>query len=180
MRRPLVLISLAALMLITGFRASTAVRAQDATPSTPLALSPLLQQLVDAINAGDSSAVAALYTTDGTHEDVPTGVIARGQGEIMGFVDEALAQFRDVRFEPMHGAQAGNLAVLEYTFSVTDLENDRHVTYRGVLIFELDGNLIRRSADYYDLATVLAQLGPTGPSATDAALPESGTPLPQS
>jgi hypothetical protein len=28
-----------------------------------------------------------------------------------------------------------------------------------VLVFELDGNLIRRSADYYDFAAVLRQLG---------------------
>ena len=161
MLRVSILFSLAfVLSLAAELLAGPAARAQDATPAiSPAALPPLLQHLVDAINATDSAALAALYTEDGIHEDVPAGVTARGREEIATFVDAALGQFRDVRFDPVSSRQAGDLAVIEYAFSVTDLSTVQLITYRGVLVFELDGALIRRSADYYDLAAILDQLG---------------------
>ena len=122
-------------------------------------LLPPLRQMVDAINATDSASIAALYAEAGSHEDVPAGATARGREEIAAFVDGALGQFRDVRFAPVSGRQADDLAVLEYAFSVTDVASGRPITYRGVLVFELDGTLIRRTADYYDLATILGQIG---------------------
>jgi steroid delta-isomerase-like uncharacterized protein len=134
-------------------------RAQEATPAASPALSPLLQHMVDAINSGDGAAVAALYVEDGVHEDIPAGTLARGREEIAAFVDEAMGLFSDLRFEPVSGSHVGDLAVIEYDFSVTDVASGQPITYRGVIVLELDGNLIRRSADYYDLATVLGQLG---------------------
>ena len=155
----LVPLAFAALPLVTAFLAVPLVRAEDATPAGSAALPPLLQQLVDAANAGDGAAVAALYAEDGTHEDVPAGAVARGREEIAAFVDGVLGQVRDARLEPVSGRQAGDLAVLEYDFSVTDIATGQPITYRGVLVFELDGDLIRRSADYYDQAAILGQLG---------------------
>jgi steroid delta-isomerase-like uncharacterized protein len=164
------------LPLAAELLASPAARAQeDVTPSaSPAAVPPVLRHMVDAINATDSAALAALYTEDGIHEDIPAGVTARGREEVAAFVDTSLGQFRDVRFELVSGRQAGDLAVLEYTFSVTDRSAELPVTYRGILVFELDGTLIRRSADYYDLATILDQLGQlqggeAAPEATPAA-----------
>ncbi|MGH2530835.1 MAG: nuclear transport factor 2 family protein [Thermomicrobiales bacterium] len=149
--------------------------AQDATPDvSPAALPPLLQQLVDAANANDGAAIAALYAEDGTHEDVPAGVVARGREEIAAYVDGVGEQVSDISLEPVFGRLADDLAVLEYTFSATDLATGRPVVYRGVLVFELDGNLIRRGADYYDFAAVLRQLGLLE---TDEATPEA-TPAP--
>lgn len=162
MRRLTVHVSILAVVLIGSLTIarSQGTTAQEATPAaSPAALPPLLRQLVDAANAGDGAAVAALYAEDGTHEDVPAGAVARGREEISAFVDGVLSQVRDVRFEAVSGRQAGDLAVLEYAFSATDLETGRPFAYRGVLVFELDGNLIRRSADYYDVATILGQLG---------------------
>jgi steroid delta-isomerase-like uncharacterized protein len=148
--------------LAAGIGLFTAARAgaQDATPAaSPAGLPPLLQQMVESINATDSAALAALYVEDGTHEDVPAGVTAQGREEIAAFVDEALGQFRDVRFTPLTARQGGDLAVLEYDLTVTDPASGQPLTYRGVLVFELEGDLIRRSADYYDVASILGQLG---------------------
>lgn len=167
-------LALVALPLAAEFLGGPFARAQDATPAAVLVpLPPLLQQLVDGANAGDGAAVAALYAEYGVHEDVPAGVMPQGREEIAAFVDGVVSQFRDVRLEPVSARQAGDLAVLEYTFSGTDLASERSFAYRGVLVFELDGTLIRRSADYYDLASVLGQLGQletsqTAPAATPA------------
>ncbi len=115
--------------------------------------------MVEAANARDGAAVAALYAEDGAHEDIPAGVVARGRKEVAAFVGGTLSQFRDVRLEPVSGRQAEDLAVLEYFFSVTDIQTGWPVVYRGVLVFELDGMLISRSTDYYDLASILRELG---------------------
>lgn len=153
-------LNIVALLLAAAVRPGPAVDAQDATPDdSPVVLPPPLRQMVEAINAVDAAAIAALYAEDGTHEDVPAGVVARGREEVAAFVGETLSQFRDVRFEPMFGRVAGDLAVLEYSFSVTEIQSGLPVVYRGVLVFELDGTRIRRSADYYDLASILSQLG---------------------
>jgi steroid delta-isomerase-like uncharacterized protein len=156
MRRIPVLMLLVTLSLIASLRTGSAIHAEDATPAS---VPPLLQQMMDAANAGDGDAVAALYTADGTHEDVPAGVMARGQEEIATFVTGVVSQFRDARLEPVRSRQSGDLAVLEYTFSGSELQSGQSIAYRGVLIFDLDGDLIRRSVDYYDLAAVLDQLG---------------------
>jgi steroid delta-isomerase-like uncharacterized protein len=170
MRRIPVLMLLVTISLIASLCPGPAIHAQDATPA---GIPPLLNQLMDGANAGDGAAVAALYTADGTHEDVPTGFMARGQEEIAMFVEGVVSQFREARLEPVAGHQSGNLAVLEYTFSGTELESGQSITYRGVLVFDLDGDLIRRSADYYDLAAVLGQLGQLdlpGPNAVAEAI----------
>jgi ketosteroid isomerase-like protein len=64
--------------------------------------------------------------------------------------------------------------VLEYTDSSFDVQRGKHLSNASVLIFELEGNAIRRSADYYDFATILAELGLLNlHQATPAATPSS-------
>jgi steroid delta-isomerase-like uncharacterized protein len=135
------------------------VTAQEATPdASTVHLSPLLQQWVDAFNAKDSEAIAALYTEDGIVEDVPTGRIARGREEIAAFSREAAAG-PDFTLEIVGAHEGEDFAVLEYLFTVADMGTEAPVTVRGVYLFELDGDQITRTADYFDVAGVLVQLG---------------------
>jgi steroid delta-isomerase-like uncharacterized protein len=134
--------------------------AQEASPAaSPVALSPLLQQWVDGVEAGDGDAIAALYTEDAIHEDVPAGMVVEGPEEIGALVSGTVEQFDDVRYEVLAAHESGDLGILEYRFSATDLESGQPISIRGVHIFELAGDRIRRSADYYDVASILAQLG---------------------
>lgn len=134
--------------------------AQEASPAaSPAALSPLLQQWVDGVEAGDGDAIAALYTPDAVHEDVPSGLVVQGPEEIGALVSGTVTQFDDVRYDVIAAHESGDLAILEYRFSATDLESGQPISLRGAYIFELDGDQIRRSADYYDIAGILAQLG---------------------
>jgi steroid delta-isomerase-like uncharacterized protein len=170
-RRPLFILAVVALLPVPFLMDS--VSAQDATPA-PAPESSLPRQMVVAINATDSAALAALYAEDAVHEDVPAGITAQGREEIAAFVEGTLGQFSEVRIEPVSAQQAGNLAVLEYIFSVTDAASGQPLTYRGVLVFELDGDLISRSADYYDLAALLGHLGQIEPGVpTSEATPAS-------
>jgi hypothetical protein len=64
-----------------------------------------------------------------------------------------------VRYDVIAARETEDLGILEYRFSATDLESGQPISVRGANIFELEGDRIRRSADYYDVAGILAQLG---------------------
>ena len=162
MRHVRLLLSIVVVMLL-GIMASwgpLGAVAQEASPAaSPVALSPLLQQWVDGVEAGDGDAIAALYTEDAVHEDVPAGMVVEGPEEIGALVSGTVEQFDDVRYEVLAAHESGDLGILEYRFSATDLESGQPISLRGAYIFELEGDRIRRSADYYDVASILAQLG---------------------
>src|SRR5215218_10947027 len=154
---PLVAVALLGIVVQWG---PLGAMAQDASPATlPAALSPLRQQRVDGVEAGDGEAIAALYTEDAVHEDVPAGLVVQGPQEIGELMSGTVTQFTDVRYDVIAAHETDDLGILEYRFSATDLESGQPISVRGAYIFELEGGRISRSADYYDVAGILAQLG---------------------
>ncbi len=147
---------------------------------TPAASSapPVVQAWVDAQNAHDPPAHAALYTPDGVLEDVPNRSAVRG-AEIEGFVTGVLRGLGDIRVELRHAFGTDEWAVAEYDFAATNRglilipgTEGRRFTLRTVTVFELEGDRIRRSSDYYDVVSILTQLGAMpGPSAPPVATP---------
>ncbi len=118
-----------------------------------------LDAWVGAFEAGDGAALAALYAEDGVHEDVPSGTVAVGRDQIAAFVDGFADMLTDIQLEPTAAHLSEDWAVLESTAGATDIESGQRVTPRGLIVFELEDGLIARSADYYDVAGILAQLG---------------------
>jgi steroid delta-isomerase-like uncharacterized protein len=149
------LISVSSVLVGTvGLTPSAQPRGQDATPAaspatSPIALSGTFQRLAEAIAAGDGAAVAALYTEDGTYEDVPSGTIAQGRKEIAAFIEEVAATLTDVEFRPTTAHEGDGWAVWEYVFATTDITSGVRMEVRGATVFEVEDGLIRRSADYY-------------------------------
>jgi hypothetical protein len=108
------------------------------------------------------------------HEEIPGDARVLGQQGTTRFVESVLPEFDDVRIEPVSAQKSGELAVLEYRFTAIDRQRGQPLDFRGIIVFELDRGQIRRSADYYDVATILAQLGlldleEAGPAATPVA-----------
>jgi len=141
----------------------------------------VIQAWVDAYNRRDSAAMAALYTADGVYEDVPNNFVARGE-EIPAFLATGEQGLGDVRLEIRNGFGTAEGAALEYLFHATNRglipipgTEGKSFTSRAVTIFELEGDAIRRSSDYYDLIAILTQIGalpPMAPAATPAATPD--------
>jgi steroid delta-isomerase-like uncharacterized protein len=160
MRRFTFLLSVVAVVLLGLFTpGGLRTAAQDATPGAETTLPPVLQQWFAAAEAGDGDALAALYTDDGVYEDVPTNTVLQSHEAIAEFFNQISALQQDVHADVRAVHPTDDGAVLEYTVSGTDLESGKHVSYVGAIIFELEGDAIRRSADYYDVASILAQLG---------------------
>ena len=169
MRRLVLVGSVLAVVLVGPAVAGTAGRAQEATPA-PVPL--LLAEWAAAWTSGDPGRVAALYTEDAVYEEIPTGNVARGREDIRLFVAETHATFADIEVTPTGGYVAGERAVLEGIFAARSGGQPFAVPF--VALFELDGDRIRHSRDYFDLYAVLSQTGQLPVPGT----PASGTSAP--
>lgn len=118
----------------------------------------------------DPAAVAALYTNDGILEDVPNGFKIQSPSNIQCFVQGTLKLFGNFKIEVMSTFTGQNKAVVEYLFTATNTglipvpsTIGKSFTVRTVTVFDLKGNKIERSSDYYDSAAILGQLGLISP-----------------
>jgi steroid delta-isomerase-like uncharacterized protein len=141
-----------------------AAAAQDGTPMAGT-LPPVLRQWFDAWNGGDpATTLPPLYTADGVYEDVPSNTKATGTDGIHAFIAAFAKVVSDIKVEPQSGFATDTWAAAEYWFGATDRGfipggEGKPFRVRTVTVFELQGDKIRRSSDYYDVATILAQLG---------------------
>ncbi len=173
MARLLSAVSIITTLLLAGAVAMPAGGlAQEASPAaTPDDFPPVLIAWLDAFGVGDPEAFAALYTEDGVMEDVPNGVIATGREEIAEAIAVTFATVSESEAVPIGGFQAGNMVALEYQVNAIAADGTTPLSFRGVLIAELEGDLLKRTTEYFDVLTILTQLGLVG-----GASPESGTP----
>jgi steroid delta-isomerase-like uncharacterized protein len=171
MRRPFALL---AVLLALALTAPAAAFAQDASPPAGAAPDVVLDW-IDAWDAADSAAIAALYAADGVYEDVPSNHTLTG-GEIETSLAEYLGGLGDVSVELTNAYGGDGWAVAEWTLSATNqgLFPDAPVgapfSVRNATVFAIEGGEIVRNADYYDVATILTQLG-LMPGAGAAATP---------
>jgi steroid delta-isomerase-like uncharacterized protein len=175
---------LIAVLAASGLRVASAQEAATPGLATPLpalaALPTFMKRWMEAYNAHDANAVAALYTEQGTYEDVPSGTRATGRHDIATFLAELFAATEELRIGLTSGVRAGGLGAAEHTDEAIDRgifkmigipATGKRFSVRTVTIFEMDGDLIYRSSDYYDRATVMQQLGLLAPVVVEAGTP---------
>jgi steroid delta-isomerase-like uncharacterized protein len=154
----------------TALLAPHGLSGASAQVSTPVAgaVPPVLQEWAAAWSElDDGSRLAALYTADATHEEVPSGTIFTGPDAIGGYAQSHFAAFPDVGLELTSAFRSGDWAAAEWVYggtyagSLPGLPPGTGQTFsvRGAAIFDLQGEMIRRSASYFDFYTLLVQLG---------------------
>ncbi len=146
----------------------TAGIAQQSTPDAAASIPPLLMAWAEAWSSGDPAQVAALYAEDGVYEEIPTSVVAQGPDEIEAFVADTFAAVSNVQVTPRTGFQAKKWAVLEADYAGQSAEGVAF-SVPFVAVFELEGDRIVRSADYFDLNSLMTQLAGAAAEATPAA-----------
>ena len=107
-----------------------------------------------------------VFTEDVIYEDVTMGVVNHNKEEVRGFASGFFPAFPDIRFAVDSALIISNHAAVEWTVTGTQtgdmpgmLASNRRATLRGVSIIEFGGGKIARQTDYWDLATLLRQLG---------------------
>jgi steroid delta-isomerase-like uncharacterized protein len=118
------------------------------------------------LNAHDAARFVTLFTDDVVYEDVTFGAVNHGKAETQAFIESFFPAFPDLAFEVTSRFAAGDRAGLEWVMTGThrgDLPglpaSGKRCNVRGATIVELAGGKIRRNSDYWDLATMLKQLG---------------------
>lgn len=144
---------------------------EESTATTP----QVALDWIGAWNSHDGSRLGALYAEGATYEDVPTGLTAQGPEGIAGFAEEFADNLVGGLVWELRGAsRTGDRATAEWSFSGTNeglIPGEGPIgkafEVRGSTVYELEGDKIRRSSDYYDHATIMRQVG---------ALPDAGAP----
>ena len=126
----------------------------------------LADQLVDAWNSLDPQRVVDLLTEDHIYEDVTFAAVCRGAAETRGFFEAAYSAFPDIHFTLTSAATNAERAALEWTMTGTHHGHlpglpatGKPFSVRGSTIFETAAGKISAVRDYWDLATLLRQVG---------------------
>jgi steroid delta-isomerase-like uncharacterized protein len=171
----------AALLATLGLRQQAAVGQQG----TPAALPQLVEEWAASQTAHDPDRFVALCTDDVTHEEVVAGFVPiSGKAGLKMYLEGLFASFPDVTVTPETGFVADTWGAVQWTFAGTRTgptspvgETETSYSLRGASVWELEGGKIRRSTGYYDLLTILVQLGAISPPG-DAGTPVPATPAP--
>ena len=114
----------------------------------------------------DMDRLLPLFTEDLVYDDVTMGAVSHGSGELRAFGTMFFSGFPDVTFELTSACADGVRGAAEWVMRGThkgDLPGmpatNKRVEVRGASAFDFRGGKIRRCADYWDMATLLKQLG---------------------
>ena len=131
-------------------------------------LGRLTKEYYSAWNSHDAEKIASFFTADCVHEDVAVGAVFRGKNELKTGISPLFAAFPDFKLElksilrdasrlaherVISGTQAGALSGLGIPTT------GKSFSIRGASITELRDGKISRNTDYWNLTTMLQQLG---------------------
>ena len=111
------------------------------------------------------------FTDDVVYEDLAIGKVFRGKEELRAFVKMCFTMFPDLRSEVTSFFFSGNRVCIEYVWSGTHLGDSsgmpatgKPFSVRCASIREMTGDKASRASDYYDLGTMMRQLGVQPPA----------------
>jgi steroid delta-isomerase-like uncharacterized protein len=126
----------------------------------------LVRQWAAAWSAHDVRQVVSLFTDDAIYEDVTLSVVNHGTDEITAFGHLFMTVAPDFHVELSSTVSSGDEVAAEWTMSGThrgDLPampaTGETFTIRGATAFQLTGDKFTRCSDYWDMATLMRQLG---------------------
>jgi steroid delta-isomerase-like uncharacterized protein len=128
-----------------------------ATPSTPKSV---LEAYIAAWNRRDFAAFDKLLTADAIHEDVGSGVHAKGRAEIKEWLRTCLRSEPDFKWQLTNVFHSGSYVAAEWTWTATHTGDSpigpvvgMHISQRGATIAIIENGRIKRITDYSDEAS---------------------------
>jgi len=121
------------------------------------------QTWMDAWNSHNPDNVVALYTDDAVLEDVTLGAVNRGRAAIRDFAAATFAALPDAHFDLVRSTVKDGHGTIEWVVSGTDTGafggTGKPYSVRGVSVIDVHGTRLTRDTIYWDLATVLREIG---------------------
>ena len=131
-------------------------------PQTASQKHDIAESWISAWNSHDPDKLTAAFTPDVTYEDVPFGAVNHGSAELRKFAASEFEGSPDLHVELASSSIEGEHGSIEWTFSGTDagmFKTGKKFSVRGVSIVTVKNGKISRNIDYYDVATLMKQVG---------------------
>lgn len=131
--------------------------------------SAIAEKWIAAWNSHDPDKMVPLFTDDIFYEDVTFGEVSHNSAELRKFYLSEIDGIPDLTLKLDHVNIHDGHGTIEWTFSGTDkgvYKTGKKFSVRGVSVIEMRGGKISRNLDFYDLATIMRQVGvlPTTPA----------------
>ena len=130
----------------------------------------IAQEVVDAFNASDWERSKKPLKPNSLYDEVGTGRKLRGAGEIIPALQGWKEAMPDVKGKITKSFAKDNTAVLEVTWEGTQTgplkssngpipASGKHMSTPSAWVFEFDGDKITECRNYFDMLSMLRQLG---------------------
>jgi steroid delta-isomerase-like uncharacterized protein len=146
-----------------------AAPAQSKTKTEPGAA--LAEKWVAAWNSHNPDKMLPLFTDDLVYEDVAFAEVSHGSAELRKFFLSELEGVPDLELKLERASIHGSHGTIEWTFSGTDkgvFKTGKKFSVRGVSVIDLRDSKISRNVDFYDVATIMRQVGVLPAAPTEA------------
>lgn len=128
----------------------------------------MLKDYIAAWNSHDVEKIATFFTEDGVHEDVAVGSVFHGKNELKAGISPLFAACPDFNLEVKAFFGIADWLAQEWVMSGTQTGNfggigipatGKSFSIRGASITKLREGKIARNTDYWNLTSMLQQLG---------------------
>ena len=147
-----------------------AIAAAATADSKPVdAGAALAERWIAAWNSHNPDKMLSLFTDDIVYEDVAFGEVSHGSAELRKFAASEFEGVPDLELKLLRADIHGGHGTIEWMFSGTDkgvFKTGKKFSVRGVSVIDMRGGKISRNLDFYDVATIMRQVGvlPTPPA----------------
>ncbi len=138
--------------------ATFSLQSGSARPATPL----VAEGWIAAWNSHDPAKWTTYFTPDIYYEDVTFGEISHGSAEGGKFAASFFTAVPDLKLELVEAQVDGNHGSIQWILTGTDkgiFKTGKQFRVRGVSVIAINKGKISRSLDYYDLVTIMKQVG---------------------
>ena len=120
------------------------------------------QKWIDGWNATSPDALIGAFTPDATYEDVAFGLKKTGSAELRELHQHFHASVGGMYVKLVGSHVSGARGTIEWLFGGKDIgmfKTGKPFEVRGVSLVEVRGGRISSDRDYYDVATIMKQVG---------------------
>ena len=120
------------------------------------------EKWIAAWNSHDPDKMLPVFTDDVFYEDVAFGEVSHGKAELRKFAASEFEGVPDLELKLVRASIANGHGTIEWTFTGTDkavFKTGKKFTVRGVSVVDVHDGKISRSLDFYDVATIMRQVG---------------------
>ena len=139
---------------------TTGAAAGDKSSSSPEAA--IAETFIAAWNSHKAETMLPLFTDDVFYEDVAAGEVNHGKAELRKFAASEWDAVPDLELKLIRASIHDGHGTIEWVFSGTDkaaFNTGKKFSVRGVSVIEVRYGKISRALDFYDMASVMRQVG---------------------